>query len=258
MAAPRYSVIVPYFNAAEHLSGCLDSVLAQSDGDWECLCVDDGSGDDGPGIVRGFAARDPRFRFFSLAHRGVGAARNLALESAAGEYLVYLDADDRLEPEALAGLRGETADLVTFLPMKRRPAGRAEMAPGEEGLYFDSLVGNLLAWNSIYRRETLGALRFPELGNYEDLVYSTAAFARARSVTAGVREWYCHRRVEGSAANSHSWRRVRDAFRSLTMIAAAARPSLAHRGVLLPLLRKLVMHLVLHGLMEIPRAMRHG
>ena len=98
---PRVSVIVPAFNYAQYLGEALGSMLAQTFADWECVIVDDGSTDDTPAVARGFVARDPRFRYVRQDNAGLAAARNRGLAESTGEYVQFLDADDRLSPRKL-------------------------------------------------------------------------------------------------------------------------------------------------------------
>lgn len=77
---PFFSIIIPVYNVAPYLRECLDSVLAQTFTDWECLCVADGSTDDSGIILDEYAQKDPRFRVFHKKNGGVSAARNLALD----------------------------------------------------------------------------------------------------------------------------------------------------------------------------------
>lgn len=96
------SVIIPCFNQAEYLDEAIRSVLAQSFQDFEVLVVDDGSTDATPEVAR----RHSQVRYFKQANRGLPAARNAGIAASNGRYLVFLDADDRLLPQALvAGLR---------------------------------------------------------------------------------------------------------------------------------------------------------
>ena len=237
----RYSIIVPVYNAGAFLRECLDSVLAQTSGDWECICVDDGSEDSSKAVLREYADKDSRFRVIEQPHQGVGIARNAGMDKAKGDYLVFLDADDMLLPDALEGLKDAAADIVSFLPLKR------------SGL-FDSLAGNMIAWNAIYRREAVVGNRFPNLVNCEDLVFATNAYARAKNIVAGVRPWYVHRSVEGSAYNSHSWRRVKDSWRSIWLMRRAYSPALSGFTMRCMLEKKLLIHFLLHVLAEVPRA----
>ena len=74
--APEVSVIVPCYNAAETLPATLASIQAQTQRDWEALCVDDASSDGTPGLLAAAAAVDSRIRVVPVPHGGVAAARN--------------------------------------------------------------------------------------------------------------------------------------------------------------------------------------
>jgi glycosyltransferase involved in cell wall biosynthesis len=89
------SIVVPVCNAERHLGECLASIQRQSLTDFELLLVDDGSTDATPEILADFAASEPRARVLAGPARGTaGAARNLGMAEARGEYLSFLDADD--------------------------------------------------------------------------------------------------------------------------------------------------------------------
>lgn len=98
---PLFTVIVPVYNAAAYLGQCLESIRTQSFADWEAICVDDGSQDASPDILRQYAARDDRFRVLTQENRGVSSARNSGLDAARGRYILFVDADDYLEVNAL-------------------------------------------------------------------------------------------------------------------------------------------------------------
>lgn len=139
-AGPTTSVIVPAFNAAPYLAETLESVRAQTDGDWELIVVDDGSTDQTPLVARQFAARDGRIRLIGQARQGVSAARNRgASESRAAEFVTFLDADDVWEPVALATLtealrRRPTAVAVHGFARLIDAQGRP-IRPGEQEAY---------------------------------------------------------------------------------------------------------------------------
>lgn len=105
---PAVSVVVPAYNVAGFIGPCLDSVLAQSLAAWECLVVDDGSGDDTAERVGRFT--DPRIRLLRQANGGVSAARNAGLAAARGAAVLFLDGDDLLHPTALARLGAALRD----------------------------------------------------------------------------------------------------------------------------------------------------
>jgi len=112
------SVVVPVYNVAKYLRRCIDSVLAQTCGDWEMVCVNDGSTDASRDILREYASRDSRIRIIDKQNAGVSAARNDGVAAARGEYVLFLDSDDFIHPQTLEITRHiaqETnADIVSF------------------------------------------------------------------------------------------------------------------------------------------------
>lgn len=98
---PRVSVIVPAYNYGAYLGEALDSVLAQTISDWECVIVDDGSTDDTADVAGRYAQRDSRFRLVRQPNRGLSAARNSGISSSSAAYVQFLDADDKLAPRKL-------------------------------------------------------------------------------------------------------------------------------------------------------------
>lgn len=90
----KVSVIIPVYNAAAFLSGCLENVCAQSLRDLEIICVNDGSTDGSRQVLLDWQARDGRIRLIDQRNAGSGAARNAGLEAASGEFVTFLDSDD--------------------------------------------------------------------------------------------------------------------------------------------------------------------
>lgn len=115
---PRISVIVPAYNLEALLARCLDSLLAQTVSDWECVLVDDGSTDGTGAICDEYARRDGRFRVLHKENGGVSSARNAGIADARAEDLLFLDGDDFLVPFALewlaARLERWPGDLIGF------------------------------------------------------------------------------------------------------------------------------------------------
>ena len=92
--APKYSVIIPVYNAADTLRRCLDSLLCQPFDDYEIILVNDGSTDDSEAICRAYAEGCRRVRLLSRPNGGVSSARNAGLELALGTYILFVDSDD--------------------------------------------------------------------------------------------------------------------------------------------------------------------
>lgn len=107
--SPNVSVIVPNFNYAQYLGACIESVLAQTYGDFELIVVDDGSSDGSPQIARNFT--DPRVRVIVQANAGVSAARNRGVQASSGRWIAFLDSDDLWTPDSLR-LRVEASEAA--------------------------------------------------------------------------------------------------------------------------------------------------
>ncbi|HWE97147.1 MAG TPA: glycosyltransferase family A protein [Tepidisphaeraceae bacterium] len=104
LQAPRISVITPAYRSQDTLPAALGSLLAQDEWRWESIVVDDGSPDESAAIVECYARDDVRFRLVRQKNAGACAARNAGLAVARGTFVLFLDADDWLEPGALAAL----------------------------------------------------------------------------------------------------------------------------------------------------------
>lgn len=98
---PYISVIVPVYQAEKTLDRCIRSVLEQVYSDYEIILVDDGSRDGSAAVCDGYAAEDSHVRVIHQANAGVSGARNAGIAAAQGQYLLFLDSDDALMPNAL-------------------------------------------------------------------------------------------------------------------------------------------------------------
>ena len=103
----QVSIISPVYNVAAYICECIDSIVGQTMTDWEVLFVDDHGTDNSIAIAKQHIARLPReiaekFRFLETPQNsGPGIARNLGIKQARGEYIAFVDSDDRMEPQML-------------------------------------------------------------------------------------------------------------------------------------------------------------
>jgi hypothetical protein len=104
MSLPVVSIIIPHFSAERLLARALGSLLAQDLKEWEAIIIDDGSPAESWGVVEAYSWLDPRIRTIRQTKTGVCAARNNGIAAATGEFLLFLDADDWLEGNALSTL----------------------------------------------------------------------------------------------------------------------------------------------------------
>lgn len=139
------SVIVPCYNQAQYLDECLQSVLDQTYTEWECIIVDDGSPDNTAEIAANWVEKDNRFKYLKKENGGLSSARNAGIEAAQGEWILPLDADDKIGNRylELAQKEFKDADLVyansTFFGAINQPWNIQY-----------SGYKNLLLYNSIY------------------------------------------------------------------------------------------------------------
>lgn len=178
---PNISLLVPVYNAAPWLERCLHSVATQTFRDFEAVLVDDGSTDGSGDICQRVAAVDSRFRLIRRKNGGPSAARNVALEAARGAWIMFLDADDFLEPDIMAILydavaAGPGADwaecacrqlpppdmggapLVIPLGLSgRRPAWDALTGFARGDVKIMTSFASL--WNKIYRADVISEAR---------------------------------------------------------------------------------------------------
>ena len=204
---PKVSVIVPVYQVEAYLSECLDSILAQTFEDFELILVDDGTRDACPEIMREYAQRDARIREIHKPNGGLSSARNAGLEVARGEYIAFVDSDDRARPamlaDTVAAAERTGAQLVLFNYRKFDERGmqapalpmRDEVIPlAGRGLvsYFYHrwmpYTHGQEAWCRLYRRDLIEAngLRFAPNDEVfaEDTLFSAMTLMRAHTLAA--------------------------------------------------------------------------
>ena len=112
----KISIVIPIYNAEDHLQRCVDSVLNQTEKNIEIILVDDGSKDNSIEICKNYLNQDKRVQLIHQENSGVSAARNRGIEQACGEYIGFIDSDDWIEPNMYECLLREanqaSADIV--------------------------------------------------------------------------------------------------------------------------------------------------
>ena len=172
------SFIVPVYNAASYLLECLQSLENQDldAGAYEIICVDDGSWDESPELLRSFAAEHNNVVVIRQENSGVAAARNAGLQAAKGEYIWFIDADDFLMPNvagelcekiAQTGCDRLTVDAYQFEDQLTEQEAASQGTLLGNAPWYDSVV-----WRSLIRRSFLQnhglSFRYPSLTHGED------------------------------------------------------------------------------------------
>lgn len=242
-ARPWLSVLIPVYNVAPWLDDCLRSVLGQADDGVEVLLLDDASTDGSLYLALDWQARHPgRLRVLRHpANRGLSAARNTLVEAASGDYVWFLDSDDRLHPGAIARLRDTVADggpdlvLCDFSVLRPQPRLKHRLrgerhrstfhAPGDERDALSALVAGVMlgrqlhAWSKIARRELWRQARFPEGRCFEDIAALPALLTQVRRWCHVAEPWVAYRQRPGSILSSLTPARARDFAAALTGLA---------------------------------------
>ncbi len=230
---PKVSVVVPVYNVKDYLEKCVDSILAQTEPDFELLLVDDGSTDGSGALCDTLAEKDPRIRVIHQENRGLGGARDTGIEAAAGTWLLLVDSDDWIDPQVLekaleAGERKQ-AELVVFGYRTVDEQGRAlrdfvETGPKNQGLSPEEYKRLFLiapsAWNKLYRRELFirTGLSYPSRVWYEDIRTTPKLMAAANRAVLLDYVGYNYLQRTGSIMNSGNVERngeIIDAFDDL-------------------------------------------
>lgn len=206
------SIIVPCYNAAKHIHTCLTSIMNQTFTDYELIFVNDGSSDETPGILDDIAGLSNRLRVLHKENGGVSSARNAALDIANGEYVTFVDVDDRLTNtglDTMMRLMSDDKDVV-FAGYTRIEDGYHFRQPEVTVREYSrlELVRELFAptdynylgfpWAKLFRRSVIENhhIRFDEKITYNEdrlFIFNYLAYARGGVyTTTPVYEYYLH------------------------------------------------------------------
>ena len=209
------SIIIPVYNVETYLAECLDSCLAQHfpSGDYEILCINDGSTDGSAKILEAYARKHVKLRVITQPNSGVSAARNTGLDAAGGEYIWFVDADDFIRGDCLEPL----FRILSDGPVDKLSFGHFEFeealseAQSEQSALgtlrpTSTFLGNMI-WESLFRRAFLEqhGLRFREGISYaEDGLFLYELSQCKPTVSSVDQVFYHYRRNPASVTRSRS------------------------------------------------------
>ena len=218
------SVIVPIYMIQDYLPECIDSIVGQTYKDLEIILVDDGSKDECPAIVDEYARRDTRIRTIHKENGGLVSARKAGVSIATGEYVLYVDGDDWIEPSLVGDLvniiEAENADVVTSGYLNEYGKNFDAIPSGvysteeERNLIYrnmlsagDFFVFGILPflWNKIYKRELITKHQLlvdESIKVGEDVACLYALLLDARKIVVSNICGYNYRKREGSLTSS--------------------------------------------------------
>ena len=218
------TLVIPVFNMEHYLPRCFASIRAQTCSDFEVILVDDGSTDASGALCDAYAAEMPdRVRVVHKPNGGLSSARNAGIDAARGEFIIFPDPDDWVEPHYVESMltyqREYEADLVClghyidtdFSSTPGKPDAPLQVmnsCEAQRGLLLSPRMHGF-SWNKLYRVDIIrsNGLRFPDgMGTTEDLYFAYRYLAHARRAchAPGVRVYHYCQREESSTHSSFS------------------------------------------------------
>lgn len=196
----RLSIIIPMYNASQYIERCINSIYHQglNVNEFEVIVINDGSTDNSLEIVKDYLTSYKNIRFFSQKNSGQGAARNLGIKYATGEYILFLDSDDFLLPQSinkiLSIVKHVSCDVINFLMEVELPTGNVKESylyhydydkiySGKELLLRTGInIGS--ACSSLYKRSFIlqNNIFFPVDMKHEDVFFSYQIYTFASRV----------------------------------------------------------------------------
>lgn len=213
MPYPLISVIIPIYNVSHYLSRCLDSVLVQTYKTLEIVLVDDGSTDGSERICDDYADRHQEIKVCHISNGGASFARRKGLELSTGQYVVFVDSDDIVEPDYVErlwlALKGCNTEIAACTMVKHKDEGTVSIARNEDSCLLDyaELHERFFHyefwgfWGKIYQKTLFDEVYFPKATVNEDYVVMAQIFHKCRRMAFIDIPLYHYLNHEGSLSN---------------------------------------------------------
>ncbi len=224
MDNPKITVIIPVYNTADYLEECINSVVNQSFNEFEIICVNDGSTDSSLDILESYKSKDSRITIINQPNMGLGAARNVALKCAKGDYILFLDSDDYIAEEMLSDVynlvQQKSLDLLFFKLINFDNDTRAESKANYfEMKFLNKMVGStVFNWKDVkdrlfdlsvtapgklFKRDLIKDMEFPEDLIFEDTLFFMETFFKVKRAYFYDKHFYFRRIRSDSIMNSY-------------------------------------------------------
>ena len=217
----KVSAILPVYNTSKYLKQCLDSVLSQTYANLEVICINDGSTDNSLAILQDYSAKDSRIKIVDQKNAGLSAARDAGFTVATGEYVIFIDSDDYVEPDMVKSMldcaKENKSDIVVcnaneyleqynfhfsctwVLEKKFRPQKNNFSYSDYKDTIFQISSPNV--WTKLFRRDFLidNKLIFGAYRYIEDVPFSYYAMVLASKISIIDKVFYHYRINRGEA-----------------------------------------------------------
>lgn len=220
------SIVVPVYNTSKYLKECLDSLVDQDLEDYEIIIVNDGSTDLSEPIIDRYAARYPFIHALIKENSGLADTRNYGLRFVRGDYVAFVDSDDRVAKDAYRKLldkaKSEDLDLVVsdfryfYEDGIKEDFIKSGIREVTGDIHKDLILSPLFAWNKLYKTSYFKSLDivYPKLW-YEDIPVTLNAFLRTDKIGYVKEALFDYRQREGSIMASKYDKRTYDIFEVL-------------------------------------------
>lgn len=231
MAKPLISIIIPMYNASAYIEQCIGSIVSQEStfDDFELLVVNDGSSDNSLELVEGIGSE--KVTVIDQPNRGVAIARNNGIEHAKGDYILFMDADDELRPNALKEigeeLRASNPDIIRFEYSAIDGEGKPLFSPklrlrtngkfrsvSKKQFFTKCINASYFIWLTCIRREIIvdNNLRFtPGMKYLEDAEFFYKLFPYLSRCRFSSKPYYLYRQHPGACTSSFTRKMMEDA-----------------------------------------------
>lgn len=223
---PKVSIVIPVFNGEKHIERVMQELFYQTEGDIEIIAVDDGSEDESYSLLKQAALKDKRLKVLHVDNCGPGVARNIGMDEARGNYIIFLDIDDHFTDdlvETMYQTAEEAKADITICSALRYDAAFHLVKPFPEALQFRDIpyekkwfspedvntklfqITGAFVWNKLFRLPFLKKhhIRFAETYCYEDMAMLLPALACAGKIAVTYKELVQYRMEAGGSLSDN-------------------------------------------------------
>ena len=226
----KLSIIVPVYNVEEYVSECIDSILAQTFTDWELILINDGSTDNSGKICDEYAQKDSRIKVIHKENGGLSSARNVGLDITKGEYITFIDSDDRIIGENVFQRlieilsKDSEIDIVQYDVIHKWQSTEEHKRIYPFKTYYNK--ENILkayltedihvaCWDKIFKAEIFKDIRFPLGQISEDIAIIPQIVENTNKLVTTNIGYYGYRYRENSITTSnYDFKKIRSAYQS--------------------------------------------
>lgn len=195
----KFSIIIPNYNKEKYIQKCLDSIFNQDieKSKYEVIVIDDGSTDNSIKIINSYD-----IKLFQTFRSGAGGARNLGIERASGEYIIFLDSDDYLTNNNVLSKLDKIVinQDVIFLNFTRNTFGNFELIQDKNESISEKIENTrfLGCPTKCFKKSLIGDIRFTEKCLYEDVNFTLECLCKCKTYDYFTDSFFTYRKVENS------------------------------------------------------------